>query len=196
MVSFCVCVCAALAVTKAVLQLPVFQRSKHVSCYLSMPTGELDTTLLVKEILNAGKTLYVPKVDTPGPIHRMHMLRVAGQDDLDSFPVGLWGIREPGYQLNGDHRPNVMDRDEELDLILVPGVAFDESMARLGHGKGYYDRFLSEYIASTGRPRPLLVALALKEQILKGEQVPMIKDHDWSMDFIVGPDRVLGGHDI
>jgi len=90
----------------------------------------------------------------------------------------------------------VMDEGEGLDLILVPGVAFDESMARLGHGKGYYDRFLHEYIASTGRTRPVLVALALREQILEGEQIPMIKDHDWRMDSVIGPDGVLGDHQI
>jgi hypothetical protein len=41
-----------------------------------------------------------------------------------------------------------------------------------------------------------LVALALREQILGDSQIPMIKDYDWSMDFIIGPDGVLGGPDV
>jgi len=40
------------------------------------------------------------------------------------------------------------------------------------------------------------VALALREQILVGEQIPMIKDHDWRMDYVIGPDGAVGGHQI
>jgi 5-formyltetrahydrofolate cyclo-ligase len=116
-----------------------------------------------------------------------------------------------------------------LDLILLPGdytvmlfwietdvlqgVAFDRSLSRLGHGKGYYDRFISSYVAS-GRARPLLgvssgcaflvcpsilksiilfptVALALREQVLDAGHVPM-GEHDWKMDMIITPDEIIG----
>jgi len=73
----------------------------------------------------------------------------------------------------------------------VPGVAFDTSMGRLGHGKGYYDSFITEYTAKTGRSRPFLVALSLNEQVLQGDQVPMISGQDWRMDCIVHPDGAL-----
>ena len=69
------------------------------------------------------------------------MLRVYDQPDLDSFPSGLWGIREPPYEKNDEQRPNggspttllvssplaliphtpALDPDQQLDLILVPG---------------------------------------------------------------------------
>jgi 5-formyltetrahydrofolate cyclo-ligase len=62
----------ALAVAKAVLSLPVFERSKHVSCYLSMPTGELDTNLLVKEVLRAGNIRYLIKPTPTLPMSSLY----------------------------------------------------------------------------------------------------------------------------
>ena len=80
-------------------------------------------------------------------------------------------------------------------------------MSRLGHGKGYYDRFITSYTASRLRPllgshadlslfhyflTTILVALALRQQIIDGE-VPM-GEHDWKMDMIVGPDGIIQPH--
>ncbi|KAF9467888.1 hypothetical protein BDZ94DRAFT_1210358 [Collybia nuda] len=179
------------AVAARVLALPSFDKCRSVSCYLSMPTGEIDTTSLVSEILRRDKSFFVPKIETTEG--HMQFLKLYGKEDLDTLPSGTWGIKEPGPQWNGSPRVNVLDRDcEELDMILLPGVAFDYSLSRLGHGKGYYDRFIASYVAS-GRPRPLLatlVALALREQVLEGQGVP-IGDTDWKMDFIVTPDAVL-----
>ena len=93
-----------------------------------MPDGELDTGPLVSAILAAGssplllkyttrkrpigsfilgKVLYVPKLVTSHSSQpRMVMLRVYDQPDLDSFPSGLWGIREPPHETNGNPRSN------------------------------------------------------------------------------------------
>lgn len=97
--------------------------------------------------------------------------------------------------------------DLSRERFTIIGVAFDHSLSRLGHGKGYYDRFIASYVAS-GRPKPLLgaplffasgselngclVALALREQVLEGQGVP-IGDTDWKMDFVVTPDAILSG---
>jgi len=156
-----------------------------------MPTGEVDTSSLVSEILTARKTLYVPRIDRTVP-NQMSLLQIYNSEDLQSLPSGTWGIKEPGVEWEGRRRMNVLDDEcEGLDLILVPGVAFDGSLSRLGHGKGYYDRFITNYAAK--RPRPLLVALALRQQIIDGE-VPM-GEHDWKMDMVVGPDGIIGATD-
>ncbi|KAF8068929.1 5-formyltetrahydrofolate cyclo-ligase [Lyophyllum atratum] len=185
------------AVTARVLSLPSFQKCRSVSCYLSMPSGELDTSSLVSEILARGKNLFVPRVELKDG--KMDFLKVYGQEDLSSFHSGVWGIREPephwqgSPRQNGNPLPPYLALDphcDGVDIILLPGVAFDRSLSRLGHGKGYYDRFITSY-SSTGRPRPLLVALALREQVLDDSTVPMA-DHDWKMDLIVTPDEVLG----
>ena len=105
----------------------MFQNSEYISCFLSMPKGELDTAPIIAAILAAGsypplslrnrtralgpfipgKVLYVPSLDTSDSSRpRMDMLRVSDQPDLDSFPSGLWGIREPSYERNGQRRAN------------------------------------------------------------------------------------------
>jgi 5-formyltetrahydrofolate cyclo-ligase len=97
-----------------------------------------------------------------------------------------------------------------LDLILLPGVSFDSQLKRLGHGKGYYDRFISEAVSHAlrhDRPRPMLgaqlatdmcpaserrtVALALREQIAAPETIP-VEEHDWKVDLLVTPDGIIG----
>lgn len=93
-------------------------------------------------------------------------------------------------------------------------MAFDCSLSRLGHGKGYYDRFITRYAAAHGGKRPLLgtctyvvrikkgaaeadttnantVGLALREQILDAGKIPM-DEYDWKVDAIVSPDGILG----
>lgn len=89
---------------------------------------------------------------------------------------------------------------------LPVGVAFDRSMSRLGHGKGFYDRFINSYTGS-GRRKPLLgnpsklycfhvandpwvVGLSLREQLLEAASVPMA-DHDWKLDMVITPDETL-----
>ncbi|KAJ3905293.1 hypothetical protein F5879DRAFT_1009483 [Lentinula edodes] len=169
------------AVTAKVLLLPEFQNCTRVSCYISMPTGELQTSEILRSILEIGnKSLFVPKVTQTGA---MEFLKVENQSDLDALPSGKWGIREPSYESDAGPRLNA-----GLDLILVPGVAFDRSMSRLGHGKGYYDRYIARYIAS-GRPRPLLVALGLRDQLLDST-IP-VGEHDCKMDMIITPEEVI-----
>ncbi|KZT01215.1 5-formyltetrahydrofolate cyclo-ligase [Laetiporus sulphureus 93-53] len=181
-------------ITELVLASPFFRRSNTVSCYLSMPAGEVDTSALVSAILHSGKTLFVPKIDVTSD-GRMAFLKIYSEDDLRTIPSGTYGIKEPDFEWLGRRRHNALDdATETLDLIFMPGVAFDRSLSRLGHGKGYYDRFISSYTdakSASGARRPLLVALALREQVLEAGEVPAAP-YDWKMDVIISPDGMLG----
>ncbi|KAJ7741954.1 5-formyltetrahydrofolate cyclo-ligase [Mycena maculata] len=174
------------ALTARVLALSSFIHSNSVSCYLSMATGEIDTSSLVREILRSGKKLFVPKIDTK-TAGRMDLLQIYDEHDLDSLPAGVWGIKEP--ERMHMEQPRASAKDVGLDMILVPGLAFDQSLSRLGHGKGYYDRFITAYTADS-RPPPLLVGLALREQLLEKTAVPT-DVHDWKMDHVVTDEGVL-----
>ena len=66
----------------------------------------------------------------------------------------------------------------DLDLVVMPGVAFTEAGARLGHGKGYYDK----YLASLRDPKPTTIALAFREQIL--DELPT-GPHDVPVDLVL-----------
>jgi 5-formyltetrahydrofolate cyclo-ligase len=81
--------------------------------------------------------------------------------------------------------------DEPLDLIVMPGLAFDCAGRRLGRGGGYYDKFLhavNERAAARGWAPPLLLALSYRAQLV--ENVP-VEPHDVSVDAIVTPDGVV-----
>lgn len=73
-----------------------------------------------------------------------------------------------------------------LDLIIAPGVAFTEKGERLGHGRGYYDRFLAKLAKAQTEPATV-VALALKEQIV--DNVPVDPDHDVIIDVVLYDDK-------
>lgn len=108
-------------VAQRLVSAPFFQQSQAVSCYLSMPAGELDTSSVVAEILRAGactppppdatktltdypgKTLFVPKIQSTAE-SKMDFLRVHDAADLATFPAGLWGIREPDAAWQGRPR--------------------------------------------------------------------------------------------
>jgi len=168
---------------------PKFKAARVISCYLNMPSGELDTNIIVRKILNEGKILFVPRIDhARGEID---MLRIYDEQDLDNLVSGKWGIKEPSLEINGKRRMNVMDPDcPPLDLILLPGLAFDLSLSRLGHGKGYYDRFLTSYQSTaTARsiPMPFLCGVSLTQQIMEGTAAIPMEDHDWKLKEVVFP---------
>jgi 5-formyltetrahydrofolate cyclo-ligase len=149
-------------VTDQVLKLPEFQRATRIGVYLSMPRGEISTGDIVKHALMEGKKVFVPciqKASEPSVSHSyMEMFALHSQDDLDNLQPDSWRIPTLS-QVSLQGRENALggfgpSRQAEsgdnrsfkgVDLILLPGMAFDRSGGRLGHGKGFYDRFLQGY---------------------------------------------------
>ncbi|RPB03247.1 nagb/rpia/CoA transferase-like protein [Choiromyces venosus 120613-1] len=193
------------------LSLPEYQSSRRVSVFLSMPAKEIDTSQIVEDGLKSGKQLYVPHIhrhppsqptlpdpaSASSPPSLMDMLSLHSLADYQSFKPDNWGIPTvPKDSISGRH--NCLEHEESgLDLIVMPGVAFDEGFRRLGHGKGYYDYFLARYkqvLSRDGVERkermPVLVALALKEQLFEDGTVP-VDVSDWPMDVIISGDGRL-----
>jgi 5-formyltetrahydrofolate cyclo-ligase len=192
------------AVFKSLLDFKPYQDSKRVGIYLSMPTGEIQTDAIVRHALQAGKQVFVPYLhktpvispDVPRSV--MEMVDLKSISDYESLERDSWGIPT----INADtvnEREHIIENTNktsgQLDLILMPGVAFGidtESgfVKRLGHGKGFYDYFLHRYMRARGsqairsKESPiadaLLCALALEEQFLYSGSDPSIPigEHD------------------
>ncbi|CAM1511575.1 Fc.00g090880.m01.CDS01 [Cosmosporella sp. VM-42] len=165
-----------------------YKDATRISIYLSMPSGEIQTDAIVRHALAAGKQVFVPYLhksplqtpDTPARV--MDMVHLENLQDYENLKLDRWGIPsvDPGT-VHSRQRilggPDVHHSEQStLDLILMPGVAFDMGDAggvrRLGHGKGFYDFFINRYLAKAetkhlSEQKPLqLYGLALTEQFL------------------------------
>jgi len=172
-------------------QLPQFIQSRRISIYLSMASGELQTRLILQEAFDEGKIVFVPVIDDDD----MAMVESHNLADVDGFHTNRWGIPEP-QSLEG--RIDALKQKVPLDLIIVPGVGFDRSMNRIGHGKGYYDRFTQrcyDQARQTGQEPPTLIALALKAQLMDNGKIPTTED-DWKMDAIIVDGEVIEPEDV
>ena len=74
----------------------------------------------------------------------------------------------------------------EVDLVIVPGLVFDEKLARYGRGRGYYDRFLSKLPKQT-----ILIAIGYDFQLMSHKWRLGLKSHDIKMDYIITEKRVI-----
>jgi 5-formyltetrahydrofolate cyclo-ligase len=146
-----------------------FQTATSVLFFAPFP-NEVDVWPLLEESLAAGKNVALPRFDPA--IQSYVACRVRNlQSEIVS---GQFSIREP--------RENcIVISSHEIDLVLVPGVAFDLRGRRLGRGKGFYDRLLTEI-------RGVKCGIAFDEQIV-GE-IPA-EPHDVRMDFILTPTRCV-----
>ena len=108
-----------------------FKKADRVMVYISY-RGEVDTMALIEDALRQGKKLCAPVcVDKENMIARKF-------SSIDELVCGAYGIPEPkGEEVN------------DIDLVIVPGVAFSEEGFRVGYGAGYYDRFLKNTNAVT-----------------------------------------------
>lgn len=165
------------SIEKRLFALEVFNQAKSILMYVSF-RSEVDTTGFLQDILDMGKTLVVPAVDT-----RRKLLKLYKINNLPELVPGYMGIPEPA--VSEDRRANLKD----IDLVVIPGAGFDIKGNRLGYGGGYYDRLLSYEARQPANVEHIpTVALAFEEQI--EEEIPA-EPHDIKIDMIVTDERVI-----
>ena len=146
-----------------------FRAARSVLFFAPLPE-EVDLWPLLEETINSGKVVALPCFDADKEIYTSRRVKNVHVEILS----GQFGIREPSVGC-------VEMAPGDLDLVLVPGVAFDLNGRRLGRGKGYYDRLLENF---TGKK----VGIAFDEQIV--EAVPS-ESLDVRMNYILTPTRAV-----
>ena len=157
------------------MRLPAYAAAKTVMWYVDAGS-EVRTRHSLPEALVHGKRVVVPWC-----IVETHQLGLFWLEEMAELVEGAYKILEPKEELRRLPRKQV--RPEELDLVMVPGTAFDPSGGRMGQGKGYYDRLLSQV-----RMNAPLVALAFDCQIF--DAIP-VSAHDVAMDAILTETREI-----
>ena len=155
--------------------LPEYEAAQTVMFYIDV-RAEVRTRADLPAALESGKRIVVPYcVDG-----ELELFDLASMDELE---IGMYKILEPKPELRTVIEKRV--EVDELDRIMVPGVAFDRRGGRTGHGKGYYDKLLEH-----ARPETPLVALAFECQMF--DEIPT-EEHDVFMDKVITEAGVYQG---
>lgn len=161
----------SLRAQKRLLSSAFFTEAGKVALYCSFQ-NEVLTDEVFERARALGKEVFFPRVTASGKGGRLEFFRVGR---LSELAPGAYEIPEPAAGAE------TVD-PASFDLIVMPGVAFDEAGGRLGFGKGYYDMALE---GAAGRK----VALAYEFQVLK-EMIP-VEPHDIAVSAVVTEGRVI-----
>jgi 5-formyltetrahydrofolate cyclo-ligase len=162
------------AASRHLTELPELAAARAVAGFLALANrAEIDPGQALAEVGRRGGTVVYPRVTSGQPRLRFHW--VSGPDDLRP---GAYGILEPQEAC-----PEVAPQD--LDVILLPGLAFDPAGRRLGYGGGYYDE-VGGLVRREGRA--LLVGVGYDFQLV--DRCPG-GDEDVTIDRVVTDARVV-----
>ncbi|XP_011500869.1 PREDICTED: 5-formyltetrahydrofolate cyclo-ligase [Ceratosolen solmsi marchali] len=154
------------------VSLPQYNESKKIALYLSTP-NEVDTIPILKDIFSKKKDAFVPCYQK----ETMNMMKIYSMEDYNKLPLTKWNIKQPDSQ---EIREKAFETSG-LDLIILPGLAFTRDGKRLGHGKGYYDKYIKSIVLD-GKQMPYLIALSFNEQI--HENIPT-NENDMNVNIVL-----------
>ena len=155
------------AASKLFLASSLYENAKHIMLYKSLG-NETDTTDIINAAFRDGKIVYFPVTDA-----QSGEITPCFATNETEFVKGAFSVSEPA-------NTEVADVGE-IELILVPGIAFDKKGARVGFGKGCYDRLLQNSSA-------IKVGFCYDFQLC--EEIPS-EQHDVTMDYIVTETRII-----
>jgi len=149
-----------------------YNKANNVMLYVSFGS-EVMTKPIIDDLLSKGKRVFIP-VTVP----KTKALIVSELKNYeDDLVVGHFGVLEPKEEALRPVEPNI------LDLVIVPGVAFDKSGYRIGYGGGYYDRFIPRL-----REETTTVSLAFDMQLI--DKIPT-SQYDMAVEYIITEDQFI-----
>lgn len=146
------------------LKIEVFNSCNTIMAYMDF-NNEVKTDYIINHFLKSGKRVLIPITD----LKTRQIIPCEIKDIENETIISTFGIREPKKEFI-----RKVDKNE-IDLVIVPGVAFDKEGYRLGYGGGFYDRFLSNLNCTS-------IGIAFELQIFNC--IPK-EDHDIKLDYIV-----------
>ena len=161
------CKTADLTICQRVLSLCEYNRAKGIFCFVGTK-DEINTEYLLKKAWKDKKRVLVPRCAEKGV---MHVYEIFSMEDLEE---GQYGIREPK---DGCKKVS----PDEIDFAVIPCVSCDERGYRLGHGGGYYDRYLEHASFTT-------VVVCRSKLML--QEIP-VGIYDKKMDWVVSEKKTI-----
>ena len=162
-------------ITEKLLQMDCIKNAQNIMLYLDF-NNEVATDHLINKLISLRKT-----VTSPITIVEDRVLVPAQITDLENgIQFGAYNIREPKPECS----PTIDIKN--LDVVIVPAVAYDKNCYRLGYGGGFYDRFLENL-----RDDAVTIGIAFDLQIF--DKVPK-EPHDAQLDYIVTESRIIKSH--
>lgn len=152
-----------------------YKEAKNIFIYISYDT-EINTIEIINKCLKENKKIYVPRAEL-----KTRVMDAVEIKSLDNLMESSYGILEPSVD-----EPHI--DPNELDLIVVPGVAFDRSGGRVGYGAGFYDRYFKKIDEDNVR-RITKLALAYDFQVL--DKVPT-DENDVPVNYIITEKEFIG----
>jgi len=148
--------------------------AKNIFIYISYDS-EINTKGIINKALMDNKKIYVPRTE-----FKTRLMDAVKITSLDNLIESEYGILEPSAE-----KPHIDPNG--LDLIVVPGVAFDRNGGRMGYGAGFYDRYF-EKISKDNMKKVIKLALAYDFQIL--EKIPM-NEQDVPVNYIITESKFI-----
>lgn len=152
-------------ISKKIISHHLFQKARNIMIYLPFK-NEVDIKIVIESAWDKNKQVLAPKIEPS--IKKINPYIIKSWNDLE---LGFYQIYEPK---DDDKNPFPI---EEIELVLVPGVAFDKNGYRLGYGGGYFDRFFDQFNIP-----PYRLAVAFDFQVV--DQIPIFS-HDIPMNEII-----------
>ena len=161
------------AIAARIASMEAYRTANTVLAYMNFG-AEFAADIFVQQALCDGKRVLLPRVNRSS--NELDIYQVT--DLLRDLAPGMWNISEPLVE-----RCARVDTLEEVDFILLPGVAFGRDGARLGYGGGFYDKLLARL-----KHHPALVAGAYAMQIVEG--IPQ-EDNDRKVEWLVTENETI-----